>query len=177
MPQFKYDNVSGTPVIDVIFNDTKQEQEWLKRIPRRPKKGFALVAVWLPGVQSTIRSAERSISRLRIFSAPLGEDAKPIMDLGVQLTEQDEEPAVATQIPEELRSLNDQTLQALAPQLGAAVTARTPRPELLVAIGIAIAKNPRNWDQVRAQLARRRHNSPGPQSQQAEQKLTPTITA
>jgi hypothetical protein len=160
MPVFRYETVNAVEVLDVVFNDTKSEQAWMARFPRKTpnqlhKDGFCTVAVWLPGVERKSRAEEGCISILRLFTAPIV-DGKINLDLGSV-----PEPGDAVskpeslEVPPELASMNDAMILTHAPRVGAKVSPRMPRTQLVAAFALACKKNPKLWDSVRADLAKR----------------------
>lgn len=153
MPLIRLEEVNGTPVVEILFQDTKAEQDWLKRFPKTLQDGFVTVHQWLPGVQSKDRTQERGISRLRMYVAPVVK-GKVAMDLGKEIEPgQPVPPVESLEVPEELTAMKDVDLLSLAPAIGAKVSNRMPRPQLLAACARAIQQNPRNWESVRANLA------------------------
>ena len=167
MPLFRYENVNGVDVLDVLFNDTAAEQIWMKRFPRKTpnqlhKDGFVTVGVWLPGIESKDRSKERCVSVLRLFTAPIV-DGKITLDLG-QVPEPGEPVTKpeSLEIPPELKELTDEKLLTIAPQLGAKTSPRMPRAQLIAAIAGACKRNPKGWESVRKTLVARKLEAQGP---------------
>lgn len=155
MPQFKYTEIAGVPVIEVQFNDSKAEQEWRKRVHLKMQEGFMLVGQWLPGIQNNDRAdPNRCISRLRLFTAPIV-DGKPVGDVSDDAAVTGVAAPVSLEIPPELKAMSRQEMLALAPRVGAITKITMSNEAIVAAMAIGIKQHPKEWGVYVAAVGRR----------------------
>lgn len=158
MPQFKITDINGTKCVEMMFKDTKAEQEWMAIFAKQQQPGFVLAHQWLPGIQNNDRAdTNRCVSRLRLFTAPVigGKAATDLPESAAQNPEPGKSigKPESIEIPAELEGRSKLDLLSMAPRVGAKVNDRMSDAQLMGAICLAIKRNPKNWEQVKASMA------------------------
>ncbi len=158
MPMFEFIEIDGTKVMRLRIKDTKAEQLLMAIFAKQQQAGFVLAHRWLPGVSNDNRAdTNRCVSILDLFTAPVI-GGKAAADLPAAAA-QNPEPGKASvkpeslDIPPEIAGMKKLDLLSFAPRVGAKVNQRMEEVQLKAAICLAIQRNPKNWETIKAQMA------------------------